>query len=109
MDCSLPGSSIHGIPQARTLEWVAIWGEVRQALIITCGKRTTLGVLGELKEDLDIRHFRPFAKAVTVKIKLENSIIVERAILALDLLVTQFISRPSRVVEEDHLFGPEVI
>ena len=24
MDCSLPGSSIHGIVQARTLEWVAI-------------------------------------------------------------------------------------
>ena len=24
MDCSLPGSSVHGIPQARTLEWVAI-------------------------------------------------------------------------------------
>ena len=23
MDCSLPGSSIHGILQARTLEWVA--------------------------------------------------------------------------------------
>ena len=24
MDCSLPGSSVHGIFQARTLEWVAI-------------------------------------------------------------------------------------
>ena len=24
MDCSPPGSSDHGIPQARTLEWVAI-------------------------------------------------------------------------------------
>jgi len=24
MDCSLPGSSIHGILQARLLEWVAI-------------------------------------------------------------------------------------
>ena len=24
MDCSPPGSSIHGIPQARTLEWIAI-------------------------------------------------------------------------------------
>ena len=23
-DCSLPGSSVHGIPQARILEWVAI-------------------------------------------------------------------------------------
>ena len=25
MDCSLPGSSIHGILQARTLEWVEYW------------------------------------------------------------------------------------
>ena len=24
MDCSLPGSSVHGIPQARVLEWLAI-------------------------------------------------------------------------------------
>ena len=24
MDCSLPGSSIHGISQARVLEWVAV-------------------------------------------------------------------------------------
>ena len=24
MGCSLPGSSVHGIPQARVLEWVAI-------------------------------------------------------------------------------------
>ena len=24
MDCSLPGSSVHGILQARLLEWVAI-------------------------------------------------------------------------------------
>ena len=24
MDCSLPGSSVHGIPQARLLEWVAV-------------------------------------------------------------------------------------
>ena len=24
MDCSLPGSSVHGISQARTLEWVVI-------------------------------------------------------------------------------------
>ena len=25
MDCSLPGFSVHGILQARTLEWVAIF------------------------------------------------------------------------------------
>ena len=25
MDCSLPGSSVHGISQARVLEWIAIF------------------------------------------------------------------------------------
>ena len=24
VDCSLPGSSVHGIPQARILQWVAV-------------------------------------------------------------------------------------
>jgi len=28
MDCSLPGSSIHGIFQARILEWVSIYAYV---------------------------------------------------------------------------------
>ena len=32
MDCSLPGSSIHGIFQARTLEWVAISFSRRSSL-----------------------------------------------------------------------------
>ena len=31
MDCSLPGSSIHGIFQARVLEWVAIALSHRQS------------------------------------------------------------------------------
>ena len=31
MDCSLPGSSIHGIFQARVLEWVAIAFSHRQS------------------------------------------------------------------------------
>ena len=26
LDCSLPGSSVHGIFQARTLEWVVLQG-----------------------------------------------------------------------------------
>ena len=32
MDCSLPGSSIHGIFQARVLEWVAITFSVLQSM-----------------------------------------------------------------------------
>ena len=43
MDCSLPGSSVHGIFQARVLEWVAIafstlpgtWVFIQQATIST--------------------------------------------------------------------------
>ena len=40
MDCSLPGSSIHGIFQARVLEWGAIafsgreWGNLKDQLIV---------------------------------------------------------------------------
>ena len=30
MDCNLPGTSVHGILQARTLEWVAISFSKRQ-------------------------------------------------------------------------------
>ena len=29
MDCSLPGSSVHGIFQARVLEWVTIHGTIK--------------------------------------------------------------------------------
>ena len=38
MDCSLPGSSVHGISQARILEWVAIpsFGESFQPRDRTC-------------------------------------------------------------------------
>ena len=32
MDCSLPGSSIHGIFQARVLEWVAIAFSAREGI-----------------------------------------------------------------------------
>ena len=34
MDCNLPGSSVHGIFQARILEWVAIFYSRYQTLHI---------------------------------------------------------------------------
>ena len=34
MDCSLPGSSVHGISQARVLEWVAIAFSPRVARVL---------------------------------------------------------------------------
>ena len=41
MDCSLPGSSLHGIFQARILEWVAIF--LLQGIFLTQG--LNLGLL----------------------------------------------------------------
>ena len=35
MDCSLPGSSVHGIFQARVLEWVAI--AFSELMLLNCG------------------------------------------------------------------------
>ena len=34
MDCSLPGSSVHGIFQARVLEWGAIAFSITSALLL---------------------------------------------------------------------------
>ena len=58
MDCSLPGSFVHGISQARTLEWVAIsfsrgssWPRYRTHIsCVSCiaGRFFTTWVTGEL-------------------------------------------------------------
>ena len=40
MDCSLPGSSLHGILQARVLEWVAIF--LLQGIFLTQGSNPAL-------------------------------------------------------------------
>ena len=37
MDCSLPGSSIHGIFQARVLEWGAIAFFTEELVLSNCG------------------------------------------------------------------------
>ena len=36
MDCSLPGSSVHGIFQARVLEWGAIFNKSHEIVNIVC-------------------------------------------------------------------------
>ena len=36
MDCSLPGSSVHGILQARVLEWTTIAFSIIEALFLNC-------------------------------------------------------------------------
>ena len=35
MDCSLPGSSVHGIFQARVLEWGAIAFSIKEVKLLT--------------------------------------------------------------------------
>ena len=53
MDCSLPGSSVHGIFEARILEWVAIFfsrgsSQPRDRTHVPCGSCTAIGVLSGL-------------------------------------------------------------
>ena len=54
MDCSLPGSSVHGIFQARILEWVAIpfsrgssWPRDRTCVSCFTGEFVTVGAIRE--------------------------------------------------------------
>ena len=58
MDCSLPGSSLHGILQARILEWVAISfsrgsSQLRDRTQVSCiaGRRFNLWATGEVLEN----------------------------------------------------------
>ena len=49
MDCSLPGSSVHGILQARVLEWgaIAFSGGLRSGLLLCSLSRTNLPSSGK--------------------------------------------------------------
>ena len=43
MDCSPPGSSVHGILQARILEWVSIpFNKMRSLAVLKCPQRFLL-------------------------------------------------------------------
>ena len=63
IDCSLPGSSVHGIFQARVLEWGAIAFSAyrHRPTLIQYGRR--------LYKDTSIRreHWGPFWKLVTIQ------------------------------------------
>ena len=66
MDCSLPGSSIHGIFQARVLEWGAIaFSECRYScLLIQCPPLEKQGLYGLWSHDINVvdleQYFRNF-------------------------------------------------
>ena len=58
MDCSLPGSSVHGIFQARVLEWVAIALSDRQPKLThktTIKRRKRKPKVTRSKEIINIR------------------------------------------------------
>ena len=52
MDCSLWGSSVHGIIQARVLEWIAI--PFSRGIFPTQGAKESLGVLPKKKKKKSI-------------------------------------------------------
>ena len=59
MDCSLPGSSAHGISQARTLEWVAIFSsrgssQLRDQTHVSCVGRRILSHQGSPKKSIQV-------------------------------------------------------
>ena len=74
MDCSLPGSSVHRIFQARVLEWGAIAFSVLTVLITTnCGKfwkrweyQTTLPAYWEIRKQVRKQLFEPDLEQWTV-------------------------------------------
>ena len=69
MDCSLPGSSVHGILQARILEWVAIpsfKGSSRQAYK-QIGKPKHHGRSQEGTINSGIKGFRACVRGITYK------------------------------------------
>ena len=68
MDCSLPGSSVHGISQARVLEWVAVqFSSIAQLCLTFCELMdcSTLGfpVHHQLQE-LAQTHIHPVGDAI---------------------------------------------
>ena len=72
MDCSLPGSFIHGILQARVLEWVAI--SFSRELVVSSIKKNVTGVeFGYMPETLKLTQSSTYSKfLVCVKTKISQ-------------------------------------
>ena len=63
MDCSLPGSSVHRISQARILEWVAISFSNKQYMFVT----EHFEIIGTHKERKNVNYLQShYLKAKTV-------------------------------------------
>ncbi|CAI9174041.1 unnamed protein product [Rangifer tarandus platyrhynchus] len=75
MDCSLPGSSVHGISQARILEWVAIMGNllllIKKAIVPAGMREGPTSLCAALPNDFSSDDFRCKEQntlALTIKI-----------------------------------------
>ena len=67
MDCSLPGSSIHGIFQARVLEWVAIaFSDMLSRLVITFLPRSKRLLISRLQSPSAVILEPPKIKSDTI-------------------------------------------
>ena len=69
MDCSLPGSSVHRIFQARVLEWDAIAFSVRQPISLHTREKTS--ILFELSLFWSFPHYFTILDAVELNINID--------------------------------------
>ena len=78
MDCSLPGSSVHGIFQARVLEWVAFAFSGSQLRPVKPTSQSTASHMNEVTQDqpsppkLPADHFSPEQKASQISHRIMN-------------------------------------
>ena len=66
MDCSLPGSSVHGIFQAIVLEWVAIAFKAGQRLTEFCQENTLVITQQHKREDSTHGHHQMVNTEITL-------------------------------------------
>ena len=73
MDCSLPGSSVHGIFQARALEWVAIaFSKKTSRWLINMKKCSLLLIIGEMKIKTTKRYHLILVRMAIIKKFINN-------------------------------------
>ena len=102
VDCSLPGSSIFGILQARILAWVAISSSrgssrPRDQTLVSCiaGRCFTLWATREAQHKIGNQHFTIFVcrkkisiyKLVGLKFSLENKLSLSKGPISMTVIV----------------------